>query len=373
VTRSRFTAAALGAALLGLTAVLVPTASIAEPVPTTPAASLTVIWADGPDDFEPLELSTENGFRIANTWHWTALTAPGENTLADFAAFDDRGLTSTDVAPLAIVHGLPAPVQPADFPALMVGAAANVGADAQIGVMVSGSENGGTGPIATVGGFNGADTQWSNSEGGSVSTSVFAEQLAENESVVTGYFVMFMGSGPVEDDAPEIPEGPELLADPELQLFAELPADAGQGVALRAAAVPAELGVASIRLGDLTTYFTPQPTATLALARASFTDAQASTTGIPVTATGFAPGETVTVGLSRGFSGDEVPGVTFVADADGNVSGTVVLPAALAAVGDASLVLVGSSSGQFAASGLAITAGTAPVAVPVPGRATYTG
>lgn len=374
MTRSRLPAAALSAALLGLAAVLVPAASIAEPVPTTPVASPRVIWADGAEDFVPLEASPENDFAIADAWQWTSLVSGGDASIADFATFDETGLTSNGVAPLALVHGFAEPVQPADFAGLSVDASANAGAGVQVGVLIQevGVEGASFEPIPAVGGFNGAETQWAGADGGTVTTVEFAEQQAERGYSAVGYFAIFTGSGPVVPETPVEPENPELER-PEIELFGELPADAGQGAALRAAAVPADLGIASIRFGDLTTYFTPQPTATLTLARASFTATQASTTGIPFTATGFAPGETVTVGISRGFSGDEVPGVTFVADSDGNVAGSVVLPAAQAEVGEPSLVLLGASSGQFAASGLAITAGGAPVAVPVPGRASYTG
>ncbi|MFJ2369726.1 hypothetical protein [Microbacterium sp. NPDC087665] len=371
MTRLRFTAVALSAAALGLAAVLVPTSSIAEPIPETPAATPTVIWADAAEDFVPFNPVVVDGLVIPNEWQWTALGESG-SPFSDFATFGPEGLTSTEVAPFALVHGLPAPIQPADLAPVVAEASANTGANAQVGIFVQelGDEvEGGAFTIPAVGGFNGADTQWMGFGGGTVSTDVLVEQLADGGFAVTGYFAIFQ-AGPIETTPPVDEENPpvarlsDVLSDTDLS-------ESAPNAAARAV-VPAETGIASYRFGDLTTYFTPQPTAVLTLARASFTAVQASTTGVPVTGSGFAPGETVTVGLSSGQSGSEVEGVTFLADADGNVSGTVVLPAGLE-VGEYSLVLVGSSSSQFAASALVITAGGAPVAVPVPGRANYAG
>lgn len=369
MTRLRFTAAALSAAALGLAAVLVPTASIAEPIPETPAATPSVIWADAAEDFVPFNPVVVDGLVIPNEWQWTALGESG-SPFSDFATFGPEGLTSTEVAPFALVHGLAAPIQPADLAPVVAEASANTGANAQVGIFVQqqGDEVGAF-TIPAVGGFNGADTQWVGFGSGTISTDVLIEQLTDDGFTVTGYFVIFQ-AGPIETTPPVDEENPpvarlsDVLSDTDLS-------EAAPNAAARAA-VPAASGIASYRFGDLTTYFTPQPTAVLTLARASFTAVQASTTGVPITGSGFAPGETVTVGLSSGQSGSEVEGVTFLADADGNVSGTVVLPAGLE-VGEYSLVLVGSSSSQFAASALVITAGGAPVAVPVPGRANYAG
>jgi hypothetical protein len=369
----RFTAAALSAAALGLAAVLVPTSSIAEPIPETPAATPTVIWADAAEDITQLNPVVQDGFVIPNEWHWTALSESTDRPFSDFATFGPDGLTSTEAATFALIHGLPAPIQPADLAPIAADASTNSGAGGQVGIFVQragveGSTEGGT--IAAVGGFNGADTQWVGYEGGTVSTDVLIEQLTDEGFVVTGYFVIFPGSGPIETTPPVDEENPPVLRLSDVLSDTDLSESAPNAAAR--AVVPAETGIASYRFGDLTTYFTPQPTAVLTLARASFTAVEASTTGVPVTGSGFAPGETVTVGLSSGQSGSEVEGVTFLADADGNVSGTVVLPAGLE-VGEYSLVLVGSSSSQFAASALVITAGGAPVAVPVPGRANYAG
>nr|WP_314841749.1 hypothetical protein [uncultured Microbacterium sp.] len=376
--RPRFAAAALSAAVLGLTAVLVPTASIAEPVTAVPAASAEVIWADAADEFSVFAPGpVASDFVIPNEWQWTALETSPNTALGEYATFDANGLNSKDLAPLAIVHGLPAPVAPSDLASALADASDNAGANAQVGLFAQpANPDEPLFPVQTlytVGGFNGADTLWTIGGNEPWSTEELAARLVEADAVVTGYFVTFFGvtQPPVDEETVDPPvEQPELNRQLQSELFT-----APEGMpALRAAAVPGASGIASIRFGDLTTYFTPQPTATLTLERPSYTTTESSTTGITVSATGFAPGEVVTVGVGRGQSGDEVPGVTFVADADGNVSGTVVFPVDFVGVGDFyTLALVGSSSGQFASSPFAITAGGAPVAVPVSGEADYAG
>lgn len=370
MTRLRFTAAALSAAALGLAAVLVPTASIAEPIPETPAASPSVIWADAAADFTRFDPVIEDGLILPNEWVWTAPEL--DRPFSDYATFGPEGLASTEASPFALLHGLLAPVQPVDLAPVIADASANAGASTQVGIVVQilGDEGelGGFDTVPAVGGVNGSDTQWLRYEGDPVSTDVLIQQLTDESLVVSGYYVLFPGPIEAESQRSDVESGaPRLLFD----ALSENLSESAPNAAARAV-VPADSGIASVRFGDLTTYFTPQPTAVLTLARASFTAVQASTTGIPVTGSGFAPGETVTVGLSAGNSGSEVEGVTFIADADGNVSGTVVLPAGVEA-GEYSLVLVGSSSSQFAASALVITADGAPVAVPVPGRANYAG
>ncbi|MFS0852042.1 hypothetical protein [Microbacterium sp. 179-I 3D4 NHS] len=366
MTRTRFTAAALSAAVLGLTAALIPTASIAAADPVaTPPASPQVTWADGPDHFTPFDGA------ITDEWRWLAPFSSEEDSLGDFAAFDANGVHGNGVDPLALVHGFPKPVQPAAVPALIAGASANAGPAVTVGLLVSDTVVDTDVPsqsfrtVFAAEGLQGPATQWDGYGDGTVSTAVLAQLLDEEEATVLGYFVSFP-SAPVRTDDPGAED-----ADPSDEQFLEL-LSAPAGVALRAA-VPDFAGIADLRFGDLTTYFTPQPTAALTLARASFTSVQASTTGIPVSGTGFAPGETVTVGLGTGQSGGEIEGVTFVADADGNVSGTVVLPAGLEPGDFYTLALVGASSGQFASNAFAIAAAAAPVAVPVPGEATFTG
>ncbi|MFK0401244.1 hypothetical protein ACIQTT_02845 [Microbacterium sp. NPDC090225] len=377
--RSRLAVASLSASALGLAAVLVPTASIAEPITETPAASARVIWADAPDDFTPFaptELDEE--FAIADEWQWIAFAGTEGSTLSDFGTFDANGFTSNATSPIGLVHGVPAPVSGDEFIAFMENSSTNSGAEVETGVFIAGDgvEAPQVTTIATVDGFHGISTQWGAGEVG-MSTEQFASELAESGYAVIAYYAILPGDAPVITSPPADPENPPVLrqAAPSVlddaPTFEERLAAQGGGVALRAAAVPEAAGIASFRIGDLTTYFTPQPTAALALGSASITVSQATTTGFTVSGSGFAPGEIVSSGIGTGAMGDSLPD-TFVADADGNVSGTIVLPAAWATAGDYFIVLVGESSGQVASSALAIT-GAAPVAVPVPGEATYTG
>jgi len=374
VTRTRFGAAALCAAVLGLTASLAPAASIAAPDATVRPATPSVTWADSADDFAPFAVEDRPDYTPANEWAWTAFDSSPEAGLGDYVDFTAEGVSSNGTTQVALVHGLPAPIEGSALPAVIDDAAIDAGADTMFGLLIASTEQeSGFGTLLpALEGLNGAATLWPGREGGSVDTATLAQQLA-GDFVVTGYVVVLGGSPLLEESVdPEVPVDPE---NPPVLLSELLPESVvvdAPVTALRAAA-PAEAGVSSLRFGPLTTYFTPQPTAALTLGRSSFTVVQATTTGIPVAATGFAPGETVTVGLSRGFSGDEVPGVTFVADADGAVSGTVVLPSDLATAGELSLVLIGASSGQSAFAAFDLTAGGAPVAVPVPGRATFTG
>lgn len=378
MTRSRLAVASLSAAALGIAAVLVPTASIAEPITETPAASAQVIWADAPEDFTPFAPTELDGeFAIADEWQWTAFAGTEGSTLSDFGTFDANGFTSNGSSPIGLVHGLPASVSGDEFIAFMENSSTNSGAEVETGVFIAGDgiESPQVTTIATVDGFRGVSTQWGAGEVG-MSTEQFGSELAESGYAVIAYYAILPGDAPVITSPPADPSNPPVLrqAAPSVldaaPTFEERLAAQGGGVALRAAAVPAA-GIASFRIGDLTTYFTPQPTAALTLSSASITVSQATTTGFTVSGSGFAPGEIVSSGIGTGAMGDSLPD-TFIADADGNVSGTIVLPAAWAAAGDYFIVLVGESSGQVASSALAIT-GAAPVAVPVPGEATYTG
>ncbi|MFJ4252670.1 hypothetical protein [Microbacterium sp. NPDC090003] len=381
MTRSRLAAASLSAAALGLAAVLVPTASLAEPIAETPAASAQVIWADAPEDFVFTPLN-QGQIELADEWRWTAPLDSPTSSLADYGTFDENGFTANDSALVVFVHGVSAPIPGSEFEAFIENSETNAGAQVLTGVFYAEPGDESIALVAqTVDGFHGADTQWYKSGNVPLTTAELAVSLDENGEQVVGYFVIFPGQPTELPEPPAEPEEPpteepnvELLAAPEAAddatTFEDLLTAQNTDVALRAAA-PAAAGIASFRVGDLTTYFTPQPTAALALSSASITVAQATTTGFTVTGSGFAPGETVTTGIGTGQMGDSLPN-TFVADADGNVSGTIVLPSGWSAAGEYSIALIGASSGQFASSALVIT-GTAPVAVPVPGEATYTG
>lgn len=384
MTRSRLAVASLSAAALGIAAVLVPTASIAEPITETPAASAQVIWADAADEFSEISLSGAE-FTLLDAWQWAAAETSTGSTLADYGTFGENGFTVNESSAVALLHGLPAPIAGADLADFVADSATNAGPEVLTGILVaktseSTPEASQAASIWTVDGFHGEDTLWQAGEGG-ISTDELATDLSAGGVSVIGYIVLFPGPLPTvvpvpeDDSASENEPQPELLRSNGLlddtQTLDELFAAQSGGAALRAAAVPDAAGIASFRIGDLTTYFTPQPTAALALSSASITVSQATTTGFTVSGSGFAPGEIVSSGIGTGAMGDSLPD-TFIADADGNVSGTIVLPAAWAAAGDYFIVLVGESSGQVASSALAIT-GAAPVAVPVPGEATYTG
>jgi hypothetical protein len=322
--------------------------SPADPA-ATPPASPQVIWVDSAEDFEPVGSS--------GLEQWGVISS--NSSLDGIAAFDENGLTSITNDPFLLVRFLAEPIGAAALPGVVADASTDAGPAVTAGIITSAS-----GFIPAENGLQGTGTLWPDPLGGaSRSTEDLADDLEANGEAVTGYFVAFNLNTAVLLTA----EGSETS-----EQMVDLLAAESNNFAARAA-VPATSGIASIRFGDLTTYFTPQPTPVLILARASFTSVQASTTGIPVSGSGFAPGETVTVGLGTGQSGGEVEGVAFVADADGNASGTVVLQAGLEPGTFYTLALVGSSSGQVASNPFTITAGAAAVAVPVPGEATFTG
>lgn len=132
------------------------------------------------------------------------------------------------------------------------------------------------------------------------------------------------------------------------------------------------------------TYFTPEPTGTLRVPTPT-TQSSLRDPGVQFTATGFLPGEKVQPAVLlqdlEYLPADQV----FTADADGNVSGTATFSADIPA-GDVVITLSGADSGilvSFAVTVVAdpTTPGTAPtpvddpapVAVPVPGNAAFTG
>jgi len=144
--------------------------------------------------------------------------------------------------------------------------------------------------------------------------------------------------------------------------------------------------VSSITVGGVTTRFTPTPTFTVA--PGTVPAAALRTTGVAVSASGFLPGETVTAGYGAGSTGNALD-TTFVADADGAVVGTLVVPADTAG-GDYTLTLVGTTSALRLQAALVVTAdpavpapaapaagavpsAVAPVATPVRAAASFTG
>jgi hypothetical protein len=144
--------------------------------------------------------------------------------------------------------------------------------------------------------------------------------------------------------------------------------------------------VSSITVDGVTTRFTPTPTFTVA--PGTVPAAALRTTGVAVSATGFLPGETVSTGYGTGRTGNALD-ATFVADANGAVTGTLVVPAD-AAGGDYTLTLVGTTSALRLQAALVVTAdpaapapaapaagagpsAIAPVATPVRAAASFTG
>jgi hypothetical protein len=148
---------------------------------------------------------------------------------------------------------------------------------------------------------------------------------------------------------------------------------------------PLTSSVQAVAFGDESTWFIPEPTGTYV--PATLTVTEVSTTGITTEGAGFFPGETVNVLFSNNdaqSSGDQ--DVVLVADAQGRISGSIVIPAEdVQGPGDYSIVLVGSESGVTLSGGVTIIADavvapvpvpagpTAPVAVPVRANAAFTG
>jgi hypothetical protein len=392
VLRSRIAAAAVGVSVLGVTAALVPTVSNAADG-TVVAATPHVTWADSAADFTHIDLDAERPV-IPAGWSWfgldaTAAQAEDADSLDDVATFGADGISAKPDTAVYLLHGFTDTVTPAELPAVVKDARSAAGESTVVGLLVADASDPKT-VVTTVSaeaGLTGADTTWTYEADGAESTADLATDLAADDRVVFGYVVGLAGeqteaSTPAPTTPPTAtPTGaptaaPTAPTSDSLERFlpTEAPAAAPSARVMRAAVAPSDTGIASLRIDDTTSYFTPQPTAAVALAARSLTVAQATTTGFQVTGSGFAPGETVSVGLAQGQSAVELPG-TLLADADGNVAGTVVLPAATTA-GDRSLVLVGASSGQRAAVGITVTAdpsAVAPVATPVTGRATFTG
>jgi len=142
--------------------------------------------------------------------------------------------------------------------------------------------------------------------------------------------------------------------------------------------------VQAVAFGDETTYFTPEARGTLI--PTTITLSALRTTGITIEATGYFPGETVSVAfVPEGTQGaSPIDGLVFTADANGAIAGQVVVPADVAPdAGTYVLSLVGDTSVIVLASDVIVTADaavapvpagpTAPVAVPVRANAAFTG
>ncbi|WIB36311.1 hypothetical protein [Curtobacterium sp. MCJR17_043] len=428
--RSRIAAAAVGATVLGVTAGLVPSVSGATSFAALPPV---VTWADGADDFarlapESTDLSLPDGW----SWFGGAIeSGDAARSLDDVVDFGQDGLTVHDDSSVFLLHPTTRPVVPELLQSVVADATAATGDNALVGLIVADESD--PDVLATTAfaleGLHGADTTWAYTDSGEETTSELAADLASDHRVVTGYFVALIGSdilsidpGTVEPgteepgteepgteapgteptdapttaptDAPthrrqrrrtpptSAPTAPTTPLDDTLRRLLPQVTEgaAAEGAAAfratadadAAAAAAADAHIASLRFDDTTTYFTPQPTATATVADPELTVAEATSTGFAVSGSGFAPGERISVSLTVSETGAVFP-VGPVADADGAFTATVVLPAGTVA-GPGNLELLGTASGQVAAPGIRITDGAvAPVATPVPGRATFTG
>ncbi|WP_144761661.1 hypothetical protein [Curtobacterium sp. 9128] len=392
--RSRIAAAAVGVSVLGVTAALVPTVSNAADTTVT-AATPSVTWADKASDFTPIAPESDT---IPAGWSFVGFSPDSSDdaptSIDQLATFSASGIAAKDDSYVVLVHATKTVVTPDALPALVAAASATTGAQTDFGLVTADAADPSriTGSTYTES-LQGASTTWDGRTGDETTAELVAELKQENE-VVIGYAVELYGtsaaplssdSDTTEPDATATdpvqtgeqsagaPTTNARIATPESTLEKLLPAPRANTFALRAAVTPAASGIADLVFGDLTTYFTPEPTAAATATATSLTVTQATTTGYTVSGSGFAPGETVTVGFSQGQSGSELPG-TLVANADGAVTGTVVLPSGTTA-GTYALVLVGSSSAQTASIAITVTAdpAVAPVATPVSGRATFTG
>lgn len=98
----------------------------------------------------------------------------------------------------------------------------------------------------------------------------------------------------------------------------------------------------SITWNDVTSRFTPAPTATVSPATVTPADSANAAKGVTGVFTGFIPGETVEFGLSTTSSGGPT-GETAVADPNGSVTYHFVSPTALD-LGTYSLIALGNTS-----------------------------
>jgi hypothetical protein len=428
--RSRIAAAAVGATVLGVTAGLVPSVSGATSFAALPPVAT---WADGADDFTRLTPESTD-LSLPDGWSWTGGPIESGDTarsLDDVVDFGQDGLTVHDDSSVFLLHPTTRPVVPELLPSVVADATAATADNALVGLVVADESDPDvlTTTAFALEGLHGADTTWAYTDSGEETTAELAADLASDHRVVTGYFVALVGSdilsfdpgtdetgteepgteepGTEPTDAPtatptdaptaaptttptDVPtaaptdaptSAPTAPTTPLDDTFRRLLPQVTEGAAAEGAAAfratadaaaAADAHIASLRFDDTTTYFTPQPTATATVADPELTVAEATSTGFAVSGSGFAPGERISVSLTVSETGAVFP-VGPVADADGAFTATVVLPAGTVA-GLGNLELLGTASGQVATTGIRITDGVvAPVATPVPGRATFTG
>lgn len=401
VLRSRITAAAVGATVLGVSAALVPTVSTA--VVTSTAASAIVTWTDSADDFTAAPTGT---FPLTDQWYWASVTdLDGGGSITDHATLDEDGLSVSEGEAVGLVRGLNKPVPASSVPALAAGISMTTTGATSFGLAV---QEGGDASAQTVVfatdapetgdgvGISDGTSNWIDPATGEVeSTTELTDDLEAADAQVVGY-VVYVGIDVAADTtAPPTPEptetpaptdeptpaptvdgtpAPSALPSSELKsLAAPLEAN-GQSLAADASG-----SISALRIDDTTTYFTPQPTATID-APTSVRVSQ-TLTGFQVTGAGFAPNESVAATITQGGETYSIRTNASVADDEGDIVVVVVLPEGAVSAGAYTATLEGRSSSQTASADGTFVAdpaaagdpGTAPVAVPVPGTANFTG
>jgi hypothetical protein len=401
VLRSRITAAAVGATVLGVSAALVPTVSTA--LVTSTAASAIVTWTDSADDFTAAPTGT---FPLTDQWYWASVTdLDGGGSITDHATLDEDGLSVSEGEAVGLVRGLNEPVPASSVPALAAGISMTTTGATSFGLAV---QEGGDASAQTVVfatdapetgdgvGISDGTSNWIDPATGEVeSTTELTADLEAADAQVVGY-VVYVGIDVAADTtAPPTPEptetpaptdeptpaptvdgtpAPSALPSSELKsLAAPLEAN-GQSLAADASG-----SISALRIDDTTTYFTPQPTAT-ADAPTSVRVSQ-TLTGFQVTGAGFAPNESVAATITQGGETYSIRTNASVADDEGDIVVVVVLPEGAVSAGAYTATLEGRSSSQTASADGTFIAdpaaagdpGTAPVAVPVPGTANFTG
>ncbi|WP_433952710.1 hypothetical protein [Curtobacterium flaccumfaciens] len=399
--RSRITAAAVGATVLGVSAALVPTVSTA--VVTSTAASAIVTWTDSADDFTAAPTGT---FPLTDQWYWASVTdLDGGGSITDHATLDEDGLSVSEGEAVGLVRGLNKPVPASSVPALAAGISMTTTGATSFGLAV---QEGGDASAQTVVfatdapetgdgvGISDGTSNWIDPATGEVeSTTELTADLEAADAQVVGY-VVYVGIDVAADTtAPPTPEptetpaptdeptpaptvdgtpAPSALPSSELKsLAAPLEAN-GQSLAADASG-----SISALRIDDTTTYFTPQPTATID-APTSVRVSQ-TLTGFQVTGAGFAPNESVAATITQGGETYSIRTNASVADDEGDIVVVVVLPEGAVSAGAYTATLEGRSSSQTASADGTFVAdpaaagdpGTAPVAVPVPGTANFTG
>ncbi|MEK0172368.1 hypothetical protein WMN62_12895, partial [Curtobacterium citreum] len=206
VLRSRITAAAVGATVLGVTAALVPTVSTANQ--TTTAASAIVTWTDSSSDFTA---APEGTVPLNDKWYWAALSDPtAGGKITDFATLDEDGLSVSEGEAVGLVRGLTKPVPGGEVGALASGLSTTTTGATSFGLAIQ--EGGDTSAQTVVfatdaGNSDGVSdglTRWIDPATGEVeSTSKLASDLKAADAEVVGY-VVYVGI----DITAEVPAPP---------------------------------------------------------------------------------------------------------------------------------------------------------------------